>query len=530
MNYVFLYVFLRSSKHWAKAVLAVADLTSRAEALLQLAEQAGVRSFVTAQSIVGGKDKDRNVMFCANLLARFGAGRAATVEQLQALLEEKERLYEEDLSKNEATVLGLGGRMEGLLAEIAQLKQRVRELEAANAALQEQLNGAKLGSERLAMELAEQNAAFELERQQLQTTVAEVQGKSGAEATGLLEQVQKWQAETKREKLSAANLAKQLKQSEAKAAQAEETLRETKARLADAATRHAADLREVHQAVAAVGAKAAEAESKTAPTVVRRHAPRPARDDDSSIIEPEEAAPAAPSASSKKARMQRRVTLGIRPDAQWAVEREEGEGEGEERAEAGLATMLAELKKASDEIGRLASLVLELRAENAQLKASSQDELLQERLRREAEQRRMEQERQQEAELTEEKRRLELLRIKGILQEIQAEGYVFKKGRIMGSWKQVYMLLRDNNLLFFGSHESAHEPRSKPTSVVSCDLVRMYESSVADGKYETLELGNIEGPDKIVLGFSSSTEKEYWVQSIKGAKKKRVLEVGIKNK
>jgi hypothetical protein len=36
-------------------VLRVADLTARAEALLQLAEAAGVRKFVTAQSIAGGK-------------------------------------------------------------------------------------------------------------------------------------------------------------------------------------------------------------------------------------------------------------------------------------------------------------------------------------------------------------------------------------------------------------------------------------------------------------------------------------------
>ncbi len=54
------------------------------------------------------------------------------------------------------------------------------------------------------------------------------------------------------------------------------------------------------------------------------------------------------------------------------------------------------------------------------------------------------------------------------------------------------------------------------------DYVRVWR-----GKYETLELDNIERPDKIVLGFSSSTEKDYWVQSIKGAKKKRILEVGI---
>jgi hypothetical protein len=60
--------------------------------------------------------------------------------------------------------------------------------------------------------------------------------------------------------------------------------------------------------------------------------------------------------------------------------------------------------------------------------------------------------------------------------------------------------------------------------------VRLYEGTVPDGKYDTLELGNIEGPDRIVLGFSSATEKDYLVQSIKGAKKKRVLEVGIANK
>lgn len=426
------------------AALCIGDLTARAEALLQLAEGAGVRKFVTAQSIAGGRDKEKNVMFCANLFSRLVAGRGAaaaaagvSVEQLQAQLADKERQHREELAKNESTMLGLGSRVEALLVEIAQLKQRVRELEAANAGLQEQLARSRLGSERLALDLAEQSAAFDGEREALQTAMAEAASKSGQQTTGLAEQLQKWQAEVKKEKLSAAGLGKSLKQSETKLAEATEELRLARARLAEEVGRHRADLQEMKQAVAGVAAQTAAAEAK-----VKTTAATVAENDSLSVIEPEEFAPLPPTGpKNSKARMQRRMTLGIRPDAQWAVgadEEDDSSGAtGATAPDVDVPALLAELRRAGDEMTRLASLVQELRAENAQLRASSQDDLLQERLRREAEQRRMELRRMQEAEEAEERRRIELLRIKGILQEIQAEGYVFKKGRIMGSWKQV---------------------------------------------------------------------------------------------
>ena len=49
-------------------------------------------------------------------------------------------------------------------------------------------------------------------------------------------------------------------------------------------------------------------------------------------------------------------------------------------------------------------------------------------------------------------------------------------------------MLRDNTLLFFTSYELAHEPRSKPGSLISVDLVRLYDADQIDDKYEVLEV------------------------------------------
>jgi hypothetical protein len=386
------------------------------------------------------KDKEKNVMFCANLFSRLVAGRGGaggvSVEELQKQLAEKERQHREELQKNESVLLGMGSRMEALQAEIAQLKQRVRELEAANAALEEQLGTSRAGSERLAMELAEQSAAFESEREALQSAMAEAQSKSGQQTSGLAEQLQRWQAEVKKEKLSAAGLGKSLKQSETRLAETLEELKVARAKLAEETGRHRSDLAEMKQAVAAVAVQCAAAEAKAGDA---KRTAAAAKDDSDvmSLVEPEEMAPPPPGPKSAKARMERRLTLGIRPDAQWKVGADEDEEANAQAAEVDVPALLAEVRRAGQELARLTGLVKELRAENANLRASSEDDLLQERLRREAEQRRNDQRRVQQAEEAEERRRLELLRIKGILQEIQAEGYVFKKGRIMGSWKQV---------------------------------------------------------------------------------------------
>lgn len=108
--------------------------------------------------------------------------------------------------------------------------------------------------------------------------------------------------------------------------------------------------------------------------------------------------------------------------------------------------------------------------------------------------------------------------------ETQAEGYVLKRGRLLNAWKKYYMVLRDNTLYFFASMQSAQEARSKPSSVISCDLIRVYEDTVQDDRFLCIELANLEkDSDRIVLGMSSEEERQYWVRSIKQTRKKNLF-------
>ncbi len=111
-----------------------------------------------------------------------------------------------------------------------------------------------------------------------------------------------------------------------------------------------------------------------------------------------------------------------------------------------------------------------------------------------------------------------------VLSETQAEGYVLKRGRLLNAWKKCYMVLRDNTLYFFATMQSAQEARLKPQSVISCDLVRVYEDTVQDDRFMCIELANLEkDSDRIVLGMSSEEEKQYWVRCIKQTRKKNLV-------
>ena len=240
----------------------------------------------------------------------------------------------------------------------------------------------------------------------------------------------------------------------------------------------------------------------------------------------------------------KRETLGIRADAQWSLiedddypeapksprsksPRPEDEGHVEQFTE-----IVHSLKSTtSSEIERMAQIIADLRAELKVLSQNSADDLMQERIAREKERLRLEEEAERLKKEAEEERRKELERIKGVLTETQAEGYVFKKGKLMGAWKKNYLLMRDNTLYFFRSVQQAHEARPKPTSIISCDLIRVYEGTIQDDRYECIELANLEkDSDRIVLGFSSATEKNYWIKAIKDARKKRVIGAGILDK
>lgn len=215
--------------------LRMQDLAVRAESMLELADELGCKRFVSALGISSGKEKDKNIVFVAQLFEKYPKV-GPSLDQLQKQLQERQQKLEQEMAKSEAlkkakdeaetSLVHIAKRLdemqsqaarqeknvEDLLEQIRKLKQRVAELEAENARLKGELDGTQKALVVLEQELNETAEAWERERGELEQQLDETRRGGMDQESGLLKEISRLTSETKKEKLAAAQFGKKLKQ------------------------------------------------------------------------------------------------------------------------------------------------------------------------------------------------------------------------------------------------------------------------------------------------------------------------------